>query len=976
MVCSSWRHGLKSTGFVFLAVFMVLSFLKTSVLAQISDTEAFKNQLDFAPDSTRMKLHYDIASNFYAIPPSEVLEHVDSIIFLAGKLKSDLFHYRALYLKAVGYYLSGDFDKAEKVLVTVDSSQYFSDDLASLMDVYNLMGTILSSRDKMSSALNYQYQALEIAKNLGETDRQVTALCNIAQTYTDNLDTTKSKEYYESALAMAESISDTISIAVINNNLAGITRDPKLRLEYADRALVLFEKLSYSDGIAHAGNEKGLALKGQKLYAKALPYMRRSVSIWKENNYNQGLATAYTNLGVLHGYLSDMDSAKHYFDRAINLGHNLEDKMVLKGTFEEIARMYEDIDQEAQAYIYLKKATELKDVLYSQERAEQLARAETDFQTREKEQRLVEQQLTIAQQKNVQKNVIVVASLIVLLLLGGFQYLRFRNQIRRKDADLALKLEKAEAEKLRDLDRLKTDFFTNISHEFRTPLTLIQTPLKQAIKTSAGNAHVTLPEDQALVMNRSTEQLLHLVNQVLDLAKLEEGKMQLAVRNGDLALFIRSIGYGFESLAMRKQINYRVDVPNEPVMAWYDREKVGYILSNLIGNAFKYTPEGGRISLETMFADDSVEIFVRDSGVGIAPQALPRIFDRFFSGKENGLSGESSSGVGLALTKELVVLHKGEIHVDSIEQSGSTFHVWLPIAKHYFSDAQVQTGIVHDLASPILGNGDNIRDSIVNQMDQVDDPLTDQKPLILVVEDNSDLRNYISGELKSIFQVDTANNGYEGLMKAMQMIPDLIITDVMMPEMDGTELCRQLRQKVETSHIPIIMLTAKADREGKMEGLEVGADDYLTKPFDHEELIVRAKNLIQQRRLLRRRFASDVIFKPNEVASNSIDEAFLTNVLQVIEKNMEDPSFSVEDLAKDVSLSRSQLHRKLKALADQSPNELIRSFRLQRAHDLLLNNAGNMSEVAYQVGFNSLSYFSKCFKDQFGLAPSEILSKG
>ncbi len=956
----------------FLTVCFCTSILTNQTVAQNHIIQDLKNQLaKTSEDSVRLRLHFEIASNFHSISPEEILLHSDSMQMLAQRLKRDVFIYRAKYFEAIAYYLRGDFKQAEEVLTKVDASGFFHDDLKSLIDVYNLMGTILTARGKMSQALHYQFKALQIARDTRETDRELTALSNIAEIYTDNLDTVQSMAYYQQALELAESIADTISIAVINNNLSGITQDPDLKLTYAHRALDLFQILYYPDGIAHSSNELARGLRDIKSYDQALPYVRTSIEIWMASGFKQGLAAAYSNIGIIYGYLAQHDSARKYFDRAIQLFDSLEDKTIAKDAFVEMADMYEAMGHSASAMTYLKRAMHLKDMLYSAERAQQLAVAETDFETQEKEQRLAEQRFTIARQRNTQKNVFIGGALIILMILGWLQYLRYRHQMRRKDADLRLQLEKTEAEKLRELDRLKTNFFTNISHEFRTPLTLIQTPLNEALKKSAIGRAVELPWKHANNMAKSTTRLLQLVNRLLDLTKLEAGKMQLSVCKGDLAQLIRSIGYGFESMALDKQINYHVMVTSAPVLVWHDGEKIEHILYNLLANAFKFTPRGGRISLEARFEKENVAILVCDNGIGISREELPRIFERFFSNSQSGDTEGDSSGVGLALTRELVRLHNGTIDVESQVDLGTTFTLSFPTSKEAYDVDQV---IEVDGEKKPMKEQKGTEDWTYPREHDPPSPSKEgmEQPLLLIVEDNKELREYITAELTGLYRVETAIHGTDGLAKAVISIPDLIITDVMMPEMDGIELCRRLRQKVETSHIPIIMLTAKADREGRLSGLAVGADDYLTKPFDQEELRLRVKNLVAQRLLLKKKFSQHIFFKPSEIAANSVDEAFLNRVLRIIEENMEDTSFGVEDLGKAISLSRSQLHRKLKAIADKSPNELIRNIRLQRAHDLLQKNAGTASEVAYRVGFNSLSYFSKCFKDQFDITPSEV----
>jgi signal transduction histidine kinase/DNA-binding response OmpR family regulator len=584
----------------------------------------------------------------------------------------------------------------------------------------------------------------------------------------------------------------------------------------------------------------------------------------------------------------------------------------------------------------------------------------------------------IQRQQTTQQWVLVGSALVLLFLLGIFQYLRNRQRVKAKESALALSYEKAETDKLRELDRLKSNFFANISHEFRTPLTLIQTPLQQALNENSEKETISISTRFARSMHRNAQRLLHLVNQLLDLAKLEDGRMKLKVQEEDIAHIIRTIGYGFESMAHRKQINYQVNVVDKAVNAWFDREKLEHILTNLLSNAFKFTSSEGWIILEADFKKkEEVTIVVRDNGIGIAEDQIEHIFERFYTINDTS-SDFTGSGIGMALTKELVALHHGKIEVESRVDHGATFTLTLPISKAAFSEKEIlknkKTETTTKLSSSNTPDFEVLQDESSTTAPVVS-LIKDERPIIEVVEDNQDLRTYIREVLHQNYQVIESVNGRKGFEQAKEQIPDLIITDIMMPEMDGNELCRRIRKEVKTSHIPVIMLTAKAEQEEKLEGLETGADDYLTKPFDTRELLARVHNLIEQRRLLRERFAGEIIFKPKEVATTSVDETFLNQVLTAIESNMEEETFSVVELSEQVAMSRSQLHRKLKALVNKSPNQIIREMRLQRAKGLLEKRAGNASEVAFMVGFNSLAYFSKCFKDQFGVAPSEVIGE-
>ncbi|HEX8332728.1 MAG TPA: ATP-binding protein [Segetibacter sp.] len=528
---------------------------------------------------------------------------------------------------------------------------------------------------------------------------------------------------------------------------------------------------------------------------------------------------------------------------------------------------------------------------------------------------------------------------------------------------------RAEAEHIKGLEEIKSRFFANISHEFRTPLTLIQGPLQQIeeaipdVQKQTGT--VSVPWRQIKTMRRHTDRLLELVNQLLDLSKLDSGKMKLQVIKGDVLQMLKVLTASFESMAERKGIHFHTHFPDQTLIAFFDKDKLDKIVCNLLGNAFKYTPEQGTVSVMIETEDSRLRISVDDNGPGIPKKELDKVFDRFYQveGTE-----DKGSGIGLALVKELVDLYRGQISVSSEPAKGTRFKVSLPIDKSSFKESEI-----------VYGEWKESQPSPVNKSlaEQEEDEFVQktaslQLPLLLVVEDNTDLRNFICETVQQNYQVIQAANGKEGLEKATQEIPDVIVSDVMMPIMDGFAMTERLKKDERTSHIPVILLTAKAGQQHKLEGLQIGADDYLLKPFDAKELLTRIQNLVNQRKLLRKKFAGEILLKPSEVSVNSADENFLSKVMEAIEANMQEEDFGVEQLSREVAMSRSQLHRKLVALTGQSPSEVLRNTRLLRAKELLHKKAATPSEVAYKVGFNSHTYFSKCFKEEFGITPSEV----
>jgi signal transduction histidine kinase/DNA-binding response OmpR family regulator len=528
---------------------------------------------------------------------------------------------------------------------------------------------------------------------------------------------------------------------------------------------------------------------------------------------------------------------------------------------------------------------------------------------------------------------------------------------------------RAEAERIREIDAIKSRFFANISHEFRTPLTLIQGPLNQ-LETEIGSGGTGLPNRltrHLKTMRRNTDRLLDLINQLLDLSKLDNGAMQLRVTRGDVLQLVRVITGSFDSLAELKRIHYHVYYPETTVLGYFDRDKLEKIITNLLSNAFKYTPEGGAVAIRAEIDNNRFRLSIDDSGPGIARKELDQIFDRFYRVEAVESIG---SGLGLALVKELVDLYRGQISVSSEPGRGSRFKISLPIDRASFRAEEMTPD--HPIGDSPLFSGFDLADvETPNDTTSADTTLT-ELPVALVVEDNADLRRFIADCLNEQYRVLTADSGTEGWQSATAAIPDIIVSDVMMPGLTGLQFTEKLKKDERTSHIPVILLTAKAGQQPKLEGLKTGADDYLTKPFDAPELLTRMANLITQRRLLRKKFAGQIILKPSEITIESADDRFLQKVMCSIEQHLGNEDFSVEKLADAVAMSRSQLHRKIQALLDKSPSDLLRQTRLFRAKELLQKRAGVPSEVAYQVGFSSHTYFSKAFRDEFGISPSEV----
>ena len=519
-----------------------------------------------------------------------------------------------------------------------------------------------------------------------------------------------------------------------------------------------------------------------------------------------------------------------------------------------------------------------------------------------------------------------------------------------------------EADQIKQLDQLKSQFFANISHEFRTPLHLILAPLQKR--------HGVITEDEKALMTRNAKRLLRLVNQLLDLTKMEVGLVSAEPRNLDVFRFVRDIAYSFSPLVEPKELTYRILIPEREVIVSIDPDKLEKIIYNLLSNAFKFTPKGGAITIKMgIDAKNNLWLKVEDNGIGIPEKVQSRIFKRFYQVDSSQTRAYEGSGLGLALAKELVDFLGGTISVESAEGKGSVFSVFLPAGTALKESHVIQDSVPRDLPGFesyfAEYSKENSRESVSS----------DNFPILLLVEDNHDLRQYMKRELADQFAILEATNGEEGLEIALKRIPDLIVSDIMMPVMDGVTMVKNLKEDERTSHIPTILLTARDDSESKIAGFEKGAEQYVVKPFEIKELIARIKSLLAQNERLRKKFSQEFVLQPTDVPLGNKDMEFLEKLVHVIERNIDNESFTVEHLQNDVGMSRMQLHRKLKALTNQSASDFIRSIRLKRAAQILRQPGMQVAEAAYLSGFNHMSYFAKCFKEQFGILPSEYSNR-
>lgn len=552
------------------------------------------------------------------------------------------------------------------------------------------------------------------------------------------------------------------------------------------------------------------------------------------------------------------------------------------------------------------------------------------------------------------------AYILYTLLLITCLYLARRMVLLRARMRFAIEQERREAHRLHDLDMMKIKFFTNLSHEFRTPLSLILTPLDKIIR----NAGEPAQKQQFQMIHRNARRLLNLVNQLLDFRKMEMQELKLNTSKGDIIKFVQDISYSFNDLAAKNHIVFSFSTSTDQYYTKFDHDKIERILFNLLSNAFKFTPGNGHVSVSLNVnrkEDEAIlEIKVCDTGIGIPPEKTEKIFERFFQNNIPANMVNQGSGIGLSITREFVKLHNGSIGVESEINKGSCFTILLPLQEVH--DAIFDAV---DEEEKMENNGHEIPVITVKAANK-----SPQKPTILLVEDNDDFRFYLKDNLNQHFNVAEAANGKTGWQKALSSHPDIIVSDISMPEMNGIDLCRKIKNDKRTSFVPVILLTALTGEEQQLKGLETGASDYMTKPFNFEILLSKIRNLLAQQETVKRTYQKQLKSDPSEIKVESPDEKFMHHALEIIEKNIANPDFLVEELSRELCISRVGLYKKMLALTGKPPLEFIRSVRLKRAAQLLEKSKLTVAEIAYEVGFNDPKYFSRFFKSYFNILPS------
>lgn len=955
------------------------------------------------------KLHDSIISNSYASllrhykrnNEDSCLVYFQRLKAYADKNKSDLAHYHYYRLKA-GYYglfpeLSQDKYKflRNNLLEALAYAKKTGDPKRVIYN-YSRLGQEVVRLGKNEEALEYVTEALKIAEeenlwfemayingqtgelynlgfNMTETalpfllksdsiyvannfqgDRRGSTLSYIGDVYSTFGNIEEARIYQEKALTIFKTSENEFKQKFISTKLASIEAQDQ---NYNKAINYLLESIAYYQDKKFPINEGICYTLLSDVYFEsnqideAILAGQKGIDLNKKNNYDYGLFLALVSQSkILHEH-GDYLKSNELALEAESLGLALKNYSNLKPVYEKLYLNSEKLGDFENAYTYAKEYKRVSDTLVAKQNIENAKELEAKYKNTQQEQEiklLQSQNELVEEQKRSQRNLLF--AIIGLVFLAGLVlYFLYRNKQKTN-------------QKLKEVDTIKSNFFTNISHEFRTPLTLISGPIEKQLENTA----LTISDRKDLEMvQRNSNRLLDLVDQLLDLSKLESGNLKLHIREGSVSMLLKSLTGAFQYKAEKRDVDYLVNI-EEIKSAWFDSDTIEKIVVNLLTNAFKYVPKHGKVKFSSAIMNESLELVIENDGEITGNKNIEAVFNRFYQADESA----DGVGIGLALVKELVALYNGTIHVENTANKTVLFNIKLPIYKHQFSEKEIVHGIAKSTSTiqSIVAGAKPDDEAQIFEIDA-------DSPILLVVEDNEDIRTFVKAAFEGEYLVMEAENGAEGIELAIASIPDIIISDIMMPEVDGLELCKHLKNDERTSHIPIILLTAKVEEHAQYEGLEMGADDYVLKPFKTKFLETRVKNLVESRKLLRQRYSQEVVLKPKDISISRIDEKFIGKVQAILDAHLTDSDFSVEEFSNLLGMSRMQVHRKLKALTGLTASEFVRSQRLQLATSLLKESDITISEVCYQVGFNNPSYFTKCFKDAFGCLPSEYSQK-
>ncbi|MFD1142857.1 tetratricopeptide repeat protein [Larkinella insperata] len=967
-------------------------------VAQPSKRDSLETLLRKAgPDTNRVRLLNDAAAIYWSSDPERLKRYAEEAMKLSRQLDFNVGIGRSYVSLGIYHWTKGKYREAIESAKTGLPYLEKGKNNRAIAGTHHNIGMNYAALGDFPQAIDYYYKALKVYEKMGDGTQ-----ADLAGTYNAIGVIFEHQQKYDQALQhywqsyRKNAGSDPRGQAGVLINIGTIYQlkgDLRKAVFYLNQSRSNFEKIKEPIGVAMSLNHLGAVYLKMKQPDRAETHYQQALKLAEQKNYPSSILTSLLGLGKVRSETGQAAQSLGYYEKARQLAEQLHQREDRLSAYKGLAAAYAATGNFPKAYGFQGKWVALNDSVFNEESAKKIARVQAEYQSEKKQAEI--ELLKKNQEVSVLWRNTVGAGLLLTLVVGALVVSRQRLKIQKNQALLAQsrvvsekneQLERqtrqlegqaetlaTQARQLQELDEVKSRFFANISHEFRTPLTLIIGPLAEKMRSLTDATDVDFRWNEVAVMHRNAQRLLQLINQLLDLSKIESGKMNLQLQPGAINDLLTVAAASFSSMAEQRSIQYTVQLPTERLLVRYHADQLEKVVTNLLSNAFKFTPNGGSVTLTAQRVEKQgkplVQIWVDDTGMGIAPEQVERVFERFYQGTTSLVGDQPGTGIGLSLVKEVIQLHNGTIRVETKAEPGARFVVELPFEE--LAETVIEVSSPRSRSEGALFVGGK---TVANEPESGTEG-TEVRPTLLIVEDNDDLRMFIRNQLGRHYRVLERENGARGLEAALELSPDLIISDWMMPEMDGAELCRRIKTDERTSHIPMIMLTALATQDNKLTGLETGADDYLTKPFDSRELLVRVQNLIESRRKLRERFGRELRIGPTDIAVTSADEKFLMRVMKIVEDNLGNSQFSAEEFGREAGLSRMQLHRKLTALTGQSAGDFIRVMRLKRAAQLLEGQAATVSEIAYEVGFNSLSYFSKVFREQFGVLPTEYANR-
>lgn len=815
--------------------------------------------------------------------------------------------------------------------------------------LYNELGVVCRKTDRNQEAIDYFLSSIKISDKSNNHYGKAIAENGIGNAYIVQKEYNKALSYFKESLKYGIKSGNKLHLAINYGNVG----EAYLYLNAYDSAYIYIQK---SLELARASNNPtsegicyqllGELYMSQKKYKKAHAYYEKALLLQRQRSDKFYLSSILVRYGGVCAKLKRYQEAEQTLLEGIYLSKDVRSIYNLAFSNEALYEVYYNTNRYEKACDALKLAKSYKDSIFNTETLQVMNDLEYKYQSEKKSQEielLSTRNQLIGESKKMQRNQFV----ILLLLLGAlaaFFYYRYQNRQKL-------------TRELQRLNEMKSKFFSNISHEFRTPLTLIKGPVeKQLSRTQTSEEQA----DFELIL-RNSDRLLALVDQLLNLSKIDAGHFAIAAHEDNLEALLKGISNSFSYQAREKNIYYNIEI-DQTGSVWFDRNIVEIIITNLLSNAFKFAPNNGSIIIRAKKIDQQLKIEVNNSDCNLTRKELDRIFDRFY--RADGLE-KQGTGIGLSLVKELCSLYRMPISVHCSDDKIIQFELNLPTNKDHFKETELAF-IPQKRESVMIS-------STVSNIDTTIENKNADLPVLLIVEDNSDMRQYIRSNFETKFRIIEAEDGEIGIQIALNQIPDLIISDVMMPNIGGIELCSNLKSDIKTSHIPIILLTAKVGDENILSGLKSGADDYIAKPFNAKTLSAKVDNLIRLRKGLQEKYQKELVINPLNLVFKSEDEKFANTLQEVLDKYLPDPEFTVDQFCREMYMSRTQLHRKLKALTGLSATSFIRSQRIKLAANLMLKPNINISDVCFATGFNDTSYFSKCFKEIQGQTPSEYI---